>query len=263
MAHNREKKTRAFDPTHFPLELFSRSSAGRKVIKPLRLGIILGDYAPGQRLIEAELAERYRVSRGSVRMALQVLESEGLIRRLRNGGKEVRGFSRQDAIDTHEFRWLLEKRALEIAFKLRQPYSTPLLDILRLIEEQMAGGPKSDWYVTDIRFHRAIMMTARNSPLLKAWEINSPLIHAIMTLNASAGYHSRYIEEFYRKHKAIFDSIVTRDRKAFELLETHIDDAKAITSELYDQIEAKRFGQTQKDNNAAGEGEPAMIASAG
>ncbi len=240
-----------------PLEMFSRSNAGRKVIEPLRLGILLGDYPPGERLIENDLAQRFAVSRGSVRIALHVLEGEGLIRRLPNGGKEVVGFSRKDAGDTYDTRWLLERRAIESAAQMPHTYLTPLLDVLKDIETHMADPRlECNWHMTDIRFHRAIVMMARNSPLLRAWETISPLIYALMTLNTSAGYRQQYIEEFYQKHKVIFDCLVTRDERIFDLMKVHIDDAKVISSDLYDQIEARQT-RAAKRRSARGRVEPA------
>ena len=45
----------------------------------LRKDIIMGKYRKGDRSVEAELAEAFDASRGSVRSALQALEGEGMI----------------------------------------------------------------------------------------------------------------------------------------------------------------------------------------
>jgi DNA-binding GntR family transcriptional regulator len=220
-------------------DILFRSNAGRKVLEALRHGIILRKYAPGERLIESRLAEEFGVGRGSVRAALQMLEREGLVKSKTNGGKEIRGFSRKDAFDTHDLRFLLEKRALEIVSAMEHFYTSPLLDVLGLIERQLLEAtPDCDWHMTDILFHRAILLMARNNPLLKAWDIISPQIYSLMTLNTSAGYRERYIEEFYQKHKIIFDYIVTRNDRIFALIERHIADAKVISADLFDKLES-------------------------
>ena len=46
-----------------------------------------GDYRPGDRLVEAELAERFGVSRTPVREALQRLETQGIL--ARDGGEGI------------------------------------------------------------------------------------------------------------------------------------------------------------------------------
>src|SRR6476620_6300954 len=49
------------------------------VYQQLRQAIRLGQLKPWERLVEAELAEALRVSRATVREALRLLESKGLV----------------------------------------------------------------------------------------------------------------------------------------------------------------------------------------
>lgn len=74
----------------------------------LRLAIHHGELTPGQRLVEAELAKRYRTSRGTVREALVLLINEGLVSRERNRGAQVRPVSLAEAIEITEVRAMLE-----------------------------------------------------------------------------------------------------------------------------------------------------------
>src|SRR5258708_26926744 len=64
--------------------------------------------APGQRMDEAELAETFRVTRASVRAALQDLTSEGLVERIPNRGARVRSVSVEEAVQITECRMMLE-----------------------------------------------------------------------------------------------------------------------------------------------------------
>jgi DNA-binding GntR family transcriptional regulator len=74
----------------------------------VRTAILQGDYAPGQRLIEADLCERYGTSRFIVRSALQELSAQGLVEFRRNRGARVREVSLGEAIEITEVRQLLE-----------------------------------------------------------------------------------------------------------------------------------------------------------
>jgi DNA-binding GntR family transcriptional regulator len=49
------------------------------VINQIRAAILDGLYGPGDRLLEADLAEKFKVSRSPVREALQALEREGTL----------------------------------------------------------------------------------------------------------------------------------------------------------------------------------------
>lgn len=57
-----------------------------QVAETLRNAIVLGELAPGERLIERVLCERMGVSRTSLREAMRELENEGLLTNLPNRG---------------------------------------------------------------------------------------------------------------------------------------------------------------------------------
>jgi DNA-binding GntR family transcriptional regulator len=83
----------------------------------LRERIMGGELAPGQRLVERDLVERYDVSRGTVRAALQRLEYDGLVKVEIHRGAFVRQLDQQALRELFELRTALElesaHRALE------------------------------------------------------------------------------------------------------------------------------------------------------
>ena len=74
----------------------------------LRARIMVGELAPGQRLIERDLVERYEVGRGTVRAALQRLEHEGLVTVEIHRGAFVRQLDQQALRELFELRTALE-----------------------------------------------------------------------------------------------------------------------------------------------------------
>ena len=66
-------------------------------------GVMAGRYAQGQRLIAADLAAEYRVSRAPVREALHMLAGEGVVELVANRGARIRRLSAQERIDFLEF----------------------------------------------------------------------------------------------------------------------------------------------------------------
>src|SRR5690348_10912427 len=78
------------------------------VLAELRAAIMRGDYAPRQRLIEAELTEQYATSRFVLRNALTQLASEGLVELQPNRGARVREISVDEAIEITEIRRAVE-----------------------------------------------------------------------------------------------------------------------------------------------------------
>jgi len=78
------------------------------VLAAIRQSIIQGDFAPNQRLVEAELSERFGASRGGIRSALFELANEGLVERMQHRGARVRAVSLDEAIEISEVRRVVE-----------------------------------------------------------------------------------------------------------------------------------------------------------
>ncbi len=74
----------------------------------IRQAIVNGDFAPNQRLIEADLSASFGASRAAVRTALFELANDGLVDRLPNRGSRVRAISLEEAVEILEVRIGLE-----------------------------------------------------------------------------------------------------------------------------------------------------------
>jgi DNA-binding GntR family transcriptional regulator len=105
----------------------------------LRADILDGVFPPGERLIELQLSERYRVGRGAIRSALVELDAEGLVRRETNRGATVRRISVSEAVEITEARAALEslvaRRAAERATDAEREELTALVDQMRTAVE--------------------------------------------------------------------------------------------------------------------------------
>ena len=84
----------------------------------LRERIMRGELAPGQRLIERDLVERYEVGRGTVRAGLQRLEHEGLVTVETHRGAFVRQLDKQALRELFELRTALELESAHRALAL-------------------------------------------------------------------------------------------------------------------------------------------------
>ena len=75
------------------------ADARRTVAGALRAAILQGEFVPRQRLVEADLCERFGASRFIVRAVLQDLSAQGLVEFQRNRGARVREISLAEAIE--------------------------------------------------------------------------------------------------------------------------------------------------------------------
>ena len=86
----------------------SSSQLNASVTDRLRDDILEGSLAPGTRLIELQLTDRYGVGRAAIRSAIVELDKEGLVVREANRGATVRAISVDEAIEVYEARAALE-----------------------------------------------------------------------------------------------------------------------------------------------------------
>jgi DNA-binding GntR family transcriptional regulator len=208
------------------------------VLEKLRRDIILKRYVPGSRLLEATLATELKVSRGSVRVALQDLIKEGMIDESPEGHKIVPAITKSTIEDMYELREWLELKAVGTILSSGSIRYSPLMGVLAEIEHGDPSRTVEDYYKLDLMFHRVVLRMSGNRAILQAWETLSPVIYTLLSINASSDYRESYTREFAEKHKSILDLIILRDRACIDLMRRHIDDAKAVTLGVLAEIDS-------------------------
>lgn len=87
----------------------------------IRDAIATGEFRPRQRLVEADLSERFRASRGAVRKALLQLSTEGLVERIPHRGARVRPIPAEELREITELRMVVEESCASRAAGLLTP----------------------------------------------------------------------------------------------------------------------------------------------
>jgi DNA-binding GntR family transcriptional regulator len=127
------------------------------VAQALRAAILAGEYAPGQRLVEVDLCERFATSRFILRAAMQELAAQGLVEFQRNRGARVRDVSVAEAIEITEVRIRLEGL---VAARAAERISASDTATLRQLVKDMRGAVKNSELLAyselNARLHGAI-----------------------------------------------------------------------------------------------------------
>lgn len=110
------------------------AGASPEVVDHIREAIHQGEFAPNQRLVEADLSVQFGASRAAVRTALVQLAVEGLVERVQNRGARVRAVSLDEAIEISEVRMVVEGLC---AAKAARRASDDDLAVLRGIADEM------------------------------------------------------------------------------------------------------------------------------
>ncbi len=143
-----------------PGPALSGSNPGRAavpVVDAIRDAITAGDFAPNQRLVEAELSERFGASRAAVRNALLHLSSEGLVERIQNRGARVRAVPLAEAVEITEVRMVLEGLcAAKAAERVTEADRVELRELGARMREAVAGGDVLGYSELNQRLHARI-----------------------------------------------------------------------------------------------------------
>ena len=145
----------------------SNTTTSEIVLESLREQIINGILQPQEKLVEAEIARKFGLSRGPVREALRQLAVEGLVDYCPNKGCTVALLSPQDAYEVFFLRGSLEKLAIQKSNCLLSDYS---LMIMEASIEEFRKAVRADE-----TFHLQIIRSAQLNRLTKMWELLSPL----------------------------------------------------------------------------------------
>ncbi len=123
----------------------------------LRQAILSGDMAPGQRLVEEELAGLLAVTRASLRAALFDLTAEGLVERIPNRGARVRAVTLDEAVAITECRMALEGLcAAKAAELVTEPQAVRLRQLGEEMERSVADGEPLKYSALNHELHRLI-----------------------------------------------------------------------------------------------------------
>lgn len=123
----------------------------------IRAAIANGEYAPLQRLIEADLSQTFGASRATVRAALQELASEGLVEIQRNRGARVRAVSLAEAIEITEVRMVLEGLiAAKAAERVTRQQAQELRSIGTAMRKAVATSQLLNYSDLNARLHHTI-----------------------------------------------------------------------------------------------------------
>lgn len=164
-----------------------------------------GIYRPGDRLVEAELAERFGVSRTPVREALARLASEGLLASDRRSFT-VPALTLQDVDDIYGVRFLVEPAALRLIAGLTRDRSLRAAIDRALADAAAAhrAGDSAAFRDAHVRFREAWLALVPNARLVRVVELYADHLQHIRTLTlGDAGVRTIVLEGLKRMTAAL------------------------------------------------------------
>jgi DNA-binding GntR family transcriptional regulator len=144
-------------------------SLREQIADVLERSIISGQYEPGQRLVERDLARQFGVSSIPIREALQDLENRGLVVKRHNYGCSVVALTPDEAERLCDLRRVLEPEVMRwAAQRMTKEGVATLHEELAAMKAAADGGDHAEFFHCDWRFHARIWEIAGNRYAAKA-----------------------------------------------------------------------------------------------
>lgn len=202
----------------------------------LREQILSGGLRRGTHLIEAKLASRLGVSRGTIREAFKALVAEGLIEEEPRRGAFVVTLSRNDVREIYDVRAAIEGRAARLL--AGKGDRAALAELVAAVDEIRAAARASDLPAVrraDLRFHERLCALSGNRRLHEIFVRYVPAIQTLLhfdelpysSLGASAD-----------QHQLLLDAIESGDPElASRKLEAHVEEAREQVAAYFEEFE--------------------------
>ncbi len=200
-----------------------------EIAEMLRQAIREKAISPGAPLIQADLAEKFGVSRNPVREALRMLLTDGLIDMRPGDGAVVRRLTLQDLEELYELRIMLEPSIARFIIDEVRPRDVDALQ--KAAEEVEAQNDIHQWMLKNYEFHSLLYRLA-----------NRPRTSAVLLslLNAVQPYSYENIEKLGGRNRAssehfdMINAVRERDEKLLaQIMQNHLATAKDRLVEKY------------------------------
>ncbi len=172
-------------------------------------------------LKEEELALKYKVSRTPVREALQLLEKEGYLQKVKKVGYISKPLTQKDLMEIIELRALLESYA---AYLATLNYDAKTVAKLKKINAKAAKLLKSNetekFFKNNSEFHSVLYYASRNKRLLS---IIDSLLDGFTRYRLMLLHISKMPEESYKDHESMIKAMEEKnEKKVREIVKSHI-----------------------------------------
>lgn len=185
----------------------------------LRRMIFTGALAPGERLVEAELARQLGTSRAPVREAVRQLERDGLLQHNPRRGCVVTALTGEDIRDLYSLRALVEGFAVRRTAGRVSPEALAQLEgLIREMESAAEQQKITDLIDADVRFHDLMVSLAGSSQLHRVWSLLNPQTWTVLSVTRLDG---RSLSMIAARHRPVLEALASGDPERAEVAVKH------------------------------------------
>ncbi|TFY98912.1 phosphonate utilization associated transcriptional regulator [Ramlibacter humi] len=213
---------------HPTIALLQTSSLANVVQQEVERAILAGEYAPGDKLIEAALARKMGVSRGPIREAFRMLEEAGLVRTEKNRGVFVRDIPIDEAVEIFDLRAAMDEL---VGRQLAANITTAQLKEVRSLVDAMEKAVKAqdayNYHLLNLKFHDRLVEMAGNRKLTAIYRKLIKELSLFRRLNLADSW---LLPISAGEHRSIVKAIAAGDAEAAgKAMSQHVMDSKQRT----------------------------------
>ena len=210
------------------IALLQSSSLTNVVQQEIERAILVGEYAPGSKLIEATLAFKLGVSRGPVREAFRMLEEAGLVRNEKNRGVFVRDIPIDEAIEIFDLRAVMDELVgRQLAKNITPAQAKEIKGLVDLMEKAVKVQDTYNYHLLNLRFHDRLVEMAGNRKLTEIYRKLIKELSLFRRLNLADGW---LMPISSNEHRQIVKAIVSGDADAAgKAMFNHVIESKERT----------------------------------
>jgi DNA-binding GntR family transcriptional regulator len=197
------------------------SNEGASIYAMIREEIIGGRLKANERLVVADLAQRYSTSGNPVREALQILRGEGFVVMAPNRGARVRPIDQDFVRDTYEIGVLLEPALTRWFVGMATERDIAELERLQgLIEDNNFADPVLHSEL-DTAFHTVMYERHYNRYIAEYWWKHREVLRAVSRrFNFTLARRAQVI----REHRELIACVVAQEPdRAAEIIARHVE----------------------------------------
>lgn len=235
-------------------ELLEKLTLSDRLVQQIEDRVLEGQLKPGMKLpTEASLAEQFGVGRTTVREALKVLESRGLVERSHSGtfvadvaasnlAKPLVSYivNRTNASrEIYEARKALEVQIAELASQRATEEDLDKIEAEILAAERLRADQHGAHLAADIAFHLAVADAARNAVLLEIYSVVLDVMQRVF-----ARVYDRAHPELFKwaasNHRSILEALRNRDSETAKAeVKRVLQESESLIQPMLDESESK------------------------
>lgn len=210
------------------IALLQSASLATAVQQEVERAILAGEYAPGSKLTEANLATRMGVSRGPVREAFRMLEEAGLVRTEKNRGVFVRDIPIDEAIEIFDLRAAMDAMVgRQLAERATALQVKEIRGLVEAMEKTVKSKDAHGYHLLNLKFHDRLVEMAGNRKVTAIYRKLIKELSLFRRLNLEDGW---LLPVSAGEHRDILKAIAAGDADAASrAMHQHVMDSKQRT----------------------------------